>query len=339
MGGVSHTPPTCIGNNRMSRTTAADSSIDRELVAPLSVKKEPFSRHLARHRYLYAMLVPGLVWVIFFRYIPMYGVTMSFQDFSIRKGFFGSTWVGLKHFKWLMDDPKFVRAFVNTWIINLSKLALGFFSTLALAILINEVLHVRLKRVLQTITYLPHFISWVILAGIFNSLFTYETGAVSHLLEVIGFGKLDLLQDNDYFRGFVVISHVWKEVGWGSIIYLAAIAAINPELYEAAWVDGAGRWRQLLHITLPGLATTMTIIFIINLGNVLNWSFDQIYNLYNPLVYESGDIMQTYILRNLQGNPNFSRLAAAGFLRSVIGMALLVTSNGLARRFGKTSIY
>jgi putative aldouronate transport system permease protein len=212
-------------------------------------------------------------------------------------------------------------------------------SAVGLALLINEMMHPRLKRVIQTITYLPHFISWVILAGMFNSLFAYDTGAVNHLLDTIGIGRIDFLQDNSYFRGFVVVSHVWKEVGWGSIIYLATIASINPELYEAAWVDGAGRWRQLVHITLPGLAATMTIVFIISLGNVLNWSFDQIYNLYNPLVYETGDIMQTYIIRNVQGNPNFSRLAAAGFLRSVIGMTLLIVSNSLARRFGKTSIY
>jgi putative aldouronate transport system permease protein len=296
-------------------------------------------KHLIRYRYLYLMVVPALVWLVFFRYIPMYGVTMSFQDFSIRKGFFRSEWVGLKHFIWLFNDPKFTRAFVNTWVINLGKLLLGFLAAVGLALLINEVLHRGLKRVIQTITYLPHFISWVILAGIFNSLFAYDTGAVNHLLEAIGLARIDFLQDNNYFRGFVVVSHVWKEVGWGSIIYLATIASINPELYEAAWVDGAGRWRQLLHITLPSLTATMTIVFIISLGNVLNWSFDQIYNLYNPLVYETGDIMQTYIIRNVTGNPNFSRLAAAGFIRSVLGMTLLVTSNAFARRFGKTSIY
>jgi len=301
--------------------------------------RESLLRHIIRYKYLHLMILPALVWLVIFRYIPIYGVTMAFQDFSIRKGFFGSAFVGAKHFAWLFTDPYFLRAFVNTWLINVGKLVLGFVSTVVLAVLINEVRHLAFKRTIQTITYLPHFISWVILAGIFNSLFAYETGAVSHLLDVMGIGKFDFMQDNMYFRGFIVITHVWKEVGWGSIIYLAAIAAINPELYEASWVDGAGRWRQLIHITLPGIATTMTIVFIINLGNVLNWSFDQVYNLYSPLVYETGDIMQTYILRNLTQNPNFSRLAAAGFIRSAIGMTLLVTANSLARRFGRTSIY
>ncbi len=307
--------------------------------AYFELPKESLLRHVVRYKYLYLMILPAFAWVVVFRYVPIYGVTMSFQNYSIRKGFFRSEWVGLKHFVWLFDDPKFVQAFVNTWVINLQKLALGFFSTVALAVMINEMPHLALKRTVQTITYLPHFMSWVILAGIFNSLFAYEIGAVSHFLEVVGIGKFDFLQDHRYFRGFLVVTHVWKEVGWGSIIYLAAIAAINPELYEAAWVDGAGRGRQLIHITIPGLVSTMTIVFILNLGNVLNWSFDQVFNLYNPLVYETGDIMQTYILRNLQGNPNFSRLAAAGLIRSIIGMTLLVISNGFARRFGRTSIY
>jgi putative aldouronate transport system permease protein len=303
------------------------------------IRHEPLGKHVRRYRYLYLMILPALVWLIIFRYLPIYGVTMAFQNFSLNRGFFGSPWVGLKHFLWLLSDPGFKRAFINTWLINIGKLALGFTSTIALAILINEMRHILLKRSIQTITYMPHFVSWVIMAGIFNSLFAYETGAVSHLLAVIGIGKFDFLQDNRYFRVFVVVTHVWKEVGWGSIIYLAAIAAINPELYEAAWVDGAGRFRQLLYITIPGIASTMIIVFILNLGSVLNWSFDQVYNLYSPLVYETGDIMQTYIIRNLSHNPNFSRLAAAGFIRSFIGMTLLVVANSLARRWGRASIY
>lgn len=303
------------------------------------VRREPLLRHIAKHRYMYLMIVPALVWLIIFQYIPIYGITMAFQQFSLRKGFFGSPFVGLKHFRWLFNNPGFVQAFVNTWIINVGKLALGFTSTIILALLINEVRHTPFKRSVQTVTYLPHFISWVILAGIFNSLFAYETGAVSHLFEAIGIGKFDFLQDNRYFRQFIVVSHVWKEVGWGSIIYLAAISAINPELYEAARVDGAGRWKQVRFITIPGISSTMIIVFIISLGNVLNWGFDQVYNLYNPLVFETGDIMQTYILRSLEHNPNFSRLAAVGFIRSFIGMTLLVVANSLARRFGRTSIY
>jgi putative aldouronate transport system permease protein len=296
-------------------------------------------RHIARYKVLHLMILPALVWLVVFQYIPIYGVTISFQDFSLRRGFFGSPYVGLKHFLWLFADPRFVQAFANTWIINVAKLALGFLSAVTLALLINEVRHPSLRRTVQTITYLPHFISWVILAGIFNSLFTYETGAVSRLLEATGIGKFDFLQDNRYFRQFIVVTHVWKEVGWGSIIYLAAMAAINPELYEAAWVDGAGRWTQMARITLPGIASTMVVVFMINLGNVLNWSFDQIYNLYSPLVYDTGDIMETWIVRNLSQSPNFSRLAAAGFVRAFIGMTMLLAANALARRFGRTSIY
>ncbi len=306
---------------------------------PRRAAAEPLVRHIARYKVLHLMLLPALAWLVLFQYVPMYGVTIAFQDFSLRRGFLGSPYVGLKHFRWLFADPLFVRSFANTWIINVGKLATGFIATVTLALLINEVRHPAVRRTVQTITYLPHFVSWVILAGIFNSLFTYETGAVSRLIEALGLGKPDFLQDNRYFRQFIVITHVWKEVGWGSIIYLAAMAAINPELYEAAWVDGAGRWTQMARITLPGIASTMMVVFMINLGNVLNWSFDQIYNLYSPLVYESGDIMETWIVRNLSQNPNFSRLAAAGFVRAFIGMTMLLIANSLARRFGRTSIY
>lgn len=306
---------------------------------PRQDKRESLIQHIIRYKYLHLMVLPPLIWLLIFQYIPIYGVIIAFQKFSLRKGFFGSPFVGLKHFYWLFANPSFIQAFVNTWLINLGKLAVGFPSAIILALMINEVRHISFKRSVQTITYLPHFISWVILAGIFNSLFAYETGAVSHLLDVIGLGKFDFMQDNSYFRQFLVVTHVWKEVGWGSIIYLAAIAGINPELYEAARVDGANRWHQIRHITIPGISSTMLIVFILNLGSVVNWSFDQVYNLYSPLVYESGDIMQTYIVRSLATNPNFSRLAAAGLIRSIMGMCLLVLANSLAKRFGKASIY
>lgn len=302
-------------------------------------RRESLGRHIRRYPYLHLMILPALAWLIVFQYLPIYGITTAFQDFTMRKGYFGSPWVGLKHFLYLFRNPGFQQAFINTWVINLGKLALGFGSAVLLALMINEVRHFAFKRTVQTITYLPHFISWVILAGIFNPLFTYKTGAVSHLLQAVGIGAVDFLQDNAWFRPFVIVTHVWKEVGWGSIIYLAAIAGINPELYEAAWVDGAGRWRQLTAITLPAIASTMLVVFTLNLGTVLNWSFDQIYNLYSPLVYKTGDIMQTYVMRSLIQSPNFSRLTAAGFIQSLIGLAMLLAANGLARRFGRASIY
>jgi putative aldouronate transport system permease protein len=301
--------------------------------------REPLLKHIRKHPYLHLMILPALAWLVIFQYLPIYGITTAFQDFTMRKGYFGSPWVGLKHFLYLFRNPGFQQAFVNTWVINLGKLALGFASAVTLALMINEVRSSGFKRTIQTISYLPHFISWVILAGIFNPLFTYKTGAVSHLMASLGLPMVDFLQDNAWFRPFIVVTHVWKEVGWGSIIYLAAIAGINPELYEAAWVDGAGRWRQLTAITLPAIASTMLVVFTLNLGSVLNWSFDQIYNLYSPLVYKSGDIMQTYMMRSLISAPNFSRLAAAGLIQSSIGLLMLLGANALARRFGRSSIY
>lgn len=301
--------------------------------------KTPILAYLNRNKYLYLMILPGLGWLILFQYVPIYGITMAFQDFSFRRGYFGSDWVGLKHFAWLFDNPGFMRAFANTWIINLMRTAFGFPAPIILALLLNEVRHAGFKRTVQTVSYLPHFISWVVLAGLFNAILNFDTGVANNLLDAIGLPRIDFLQSNTYFRPTLVFTDIWKEVGWGTIIYLAAIAAINPELYESAHVDGATRWQRIRYVTLPSIAPTMIVLFILGLGRVLMLGFDQVYNLYNPLVYETGDIIQTYIVRNLSANPNFSRLAAAGLIQSVIGMVLLFGSNRIVRATGREGIY
>ncbi len=301
--------------------------------------RTPVSAYLNRNKFLYLMILPGLGWLILFQYVPIYGITMAFQDFSFRRGYFGSEWVGLKHFVWLFENPGFMRAFANTWIINLMRTAFGFPAPIILALLLNEVRHSGFKRTVQTVSYLPHFISWVVLAGLFNALLSFDTGVVNNLLDAIGLPRVDFLQNNTFFRPTLVLTDIWKEVGWGTIIYLAAIAAINPELYESAHVDGATRFQRIRYITLPGIAPTMIVLFILGLGRVLILGFDQVYNLYNPLVYETGDIIQTFIVRNLSTNPNFSRLAAAGLIQSVIGMVLLFGSNRIVRASGREGIY
>lgn len=285
------------------------------------------------------MILLPLIWLGIFRYWPLYGLTMSFQKFSFRKGYFGSPWVGLEHFKYLFSKSGFMKAFWNTWIINGLRIVLGFPAPVILALLINEVRHTSFKRVVQTISYLPHFIGWVVLAGIFNMLLAKDTGALNHLLASIGLERIDFLQDNRWFRWIIVFTDIWKEVGWGTIIYLATIAGINPELYESAIVDGAGRFKQAWYITLPSIVPTMIILVILRLGSILTVGFDQIYNLYNPLVYDTGDIIQTYIVRQMQLNPNWSRLAAAGFIRALIGMVLLLIANRLVRLAGREGIY
>ena len=296
-------------------------------------------QYILKNRYMYLLVVPGFVYLVIFDYIPIYGITMAFQDFSIRRGYLGSPWVGFKHFQYLLANPFFMRAFWNMWTINLLRIALGFPMPVILALLLNEVRHMKFKRVIQTVSYLPHFISWVVLAGIFNSLLSRDLGPVNHLISMVGLPRIDFLQDNRYFRGVLIATDIWKNIGWGTIIYLASIAAINPELYESAIVDGAGRWKQMLYITLPSISSTIIVLLVLRMGAVLNEGFDQIYNMYNPLVYETSDIIHTYIVRNLSTDPNFSRLTAAGLIRSLIGMVLLLSANRTVRFFGREAIY
>lgn len=281
---------------------------------------------------LYLLMIVPLVYLILFQYVPMYGVIMSFQDFSFRRGYFGSDWVGLEHFRWLLQNPAFLSAFFNTFQINLMRIALGFPAPIILAILINEIRLTYYKRTVQTISYLPYFISWVVLAGIFNDLLTRDYGAVNHFLAFLGLPRVDFLQDSQVFPITLVVSEVWRTVGWGSIIYLASIATISPTLYEAAEVDGASRLQKIRYITIPGLYPAMVVVFLLSIGNVLRIGFDQVFNLYNPLVYETGDIIQTYIVRSFASNPDFSRLTAAGFLQSFLGVILLILANELVKR-------
>lgn len=289
-------------------------------------------RDIRMNKGLYLLMLVPLVYLIVFQYIPMIGVMISFQDFSFRKGYFGSDWVGLAHFKWLLENPAFLNAFFNTLQINLLRIAVGFPAPIILAILINEIRLTAYKRTVQTISYLPYFISWVVLAGIFNDLLARDYGAVNHFLAFLGLPRIDFLQEPGVFPITLVVSEVWRTVGWGSIIYLATIATISPTLYEAAEVDGASRLQRIWYITIPGLYPAMVVVFLLSVGNVLRIGFDQVFNLYNPLVYETGDIIQTYIVRSFASNPDFSRLTAAGFLQSFLGVILLVVANEIVKR-------
>lgn len=289
-------------------------------------------RDISMNKMLYLLIIPPLVYLIVFHYIPMYGIIISFQDFSFKKGYFGSEWVGLEHFQWLMDNPAFVRAFGNTFKINLLRILIGFPMPIILALIINEVRITVFKRTIQTVSYLPYFISWVVLAGIFNDLLSGEFGAVNSFLSGIGLPRIKFLQDPDVFPFTLVVTEVWRTVGWGSIFYLATIATISPTLYEAAEVDGASRLQKMLYITLPSLRPTMVILLLISIGNILRVGFDQVFNLYNPLVYETGDIIQTYIVRAFAEFPRFSRLAAAGFIQSLLGLIMLLAANETVKR-------
>lgn len=303
------------------------------------VRSQPFSYYFRRDRYLYVMFVPVALYFLIFHYWPIYGLTVAFQRFRLALGWFGSPFVGLDNFKALFSDPAFHRAFANTWIINGLRILIGFPIPILFALFLNEIRHMFLKRVIQTVTFLPHFISWVVLAGMFISIFSRDSGSVNALLEQLGLERVNFLLDNTYFRGLVIGTGIWRDLGWNTVVYLAAMASLNPDLYDSAMVDGAGRFRRMWSITLPGISNIIVIVFILWTGRILWMGFEQIYNLYTPLTFETGDIIDTYIVRNLMRFPEYGQLAAAGFVKSVIGLAILVAVNHIISRFGHEGFY
>lgn len=290
----------------------------------------------AKHYYL--MLIPGLLWLFVFSIVPMFGIIISFQYFNPGKGILGSDWAGLEHFKYMFLLKDTQEVFMNTLVIASMKIVANLIAPLLFALMLNELRLMILRRWIQTIVYLPHFLSWVILGGIVLDLFSYN-GPVNQLTALFGFQPKLFFADSQLFPFLVVGSDVWKEFGFGTIIYLAALTGINPALYEAANIDGAGRWRSLWHITLPGIRTTAVLLTVLSLGNVLNAGFDQIFNLYNPLVYSTGDIIDTWVYRTGLLNLQYELATAVGLLKSVVGFLLISVSYYLAYRFVNYRIF
>lgn len=290
----------------------------------------------AKHYYL--MLIPGFLWLFVFSIVPMFGIIISFQYFNPGKGILGSDWAGLEHFKYMFLLKDTQEVFLNTLVIASMKIVANLIAPLLFALMLNELRLMILKRWIQTIVYLPHFLSWVILGGIVLDLFSYN-GPVNQLTALFGFQPKLFFADSQLFPFLVVGSDVWKEFGFGTIIYLAALTGINPALYEAANIDGAGRWRSLWHITLPGIRTTAVLLTVLSLGNVLNAGFDQIFNLYNPLVYSTGDIIDTWVYRTGLLNLQYELATAVGLLKSVVGFLLISVSYYLAYRFVNYRIF
>ncbi len=291
------------------------------------------------YRYLYLLLIPVIVWYAIFYYVPLFGLTMAFQDYRYSLGFAGSPFVGLKNFRTLFADSYFVQAFSNTFLIALLRIVFVFPASILLALLMNEVRSHAVRSIVQTVTYLPHFFSWVSMAGLLRMVLAEDSGLVNILLQTLGQKQVRFLTDNGWFRAILILSDIYKDVGWNSIIYVAALSGISPSLYESAELDGANRRQQAWHVTLPGLAPTIAIMAIIYVGGVFNQGFDQVYNLYNPLVYSGGDIIDTYIVRMLKTNFNMSVSAASSFIKSVICMLFLLVSNTVVKRLGQESIY
>jgi putative aldouronate transport system permease protein len=304
------------------------------VAASVGALKPKGNRYLANMRkfwMLYLMALPGVLYFIIFKYVPLGGSMIAFQNYQIFKGIMGSSWVGFDNFRFIFTYQDFYLVLRNTAIIAFYKLLFGFPAPIILAILFNEVRKMLAKRVMQSLFYLPHFLSWVVVGGIVFELFSNK-GVVNLVRGWWGADPILFMQEQRFFRPIVVLSGIWKEVGWGTIIYLAAITGINPNLYEAAVMDGANRWKQTIHITLPTMFPTILTLFLLNIGNFLELGFDQIYNLLTPMTYSVGDIIETYVYRAgvLQGQ--YSVTTAIGLFQSVIGFVLLWIFNRLARK-------
>ena len=294
--------------------------------------------YLARAWPLYAMFVPGLVALAIFSYYPMYGIVMAFQDYNPGLGFVKSPWVGLENFRSIFSNPDFYNIVRNSFVIATAKIVTLQIAAVALALLLNEVVAMWFKRVLQTVLYLPYFLSWVVLGGILLDMLS-SRGVVAQAFRALGLESPMFLGSNTWFVPTLVVTNIWQAVGWSTIIYLAALTAVDPQLHEAAAIDGAGRWQRVRHITLPGIASTVVLLACLNLGNVLQAGFDQVFTLYNPAVYATGDILDTYVYRVGLISARYSLGAAIGLFKSVMGFILIVTAYRLADRFVGYSIF
>lgn len=284
---------------------------------------------------LYVLFLPIVLYYLIFSYLPMAGLLISFQDFNLSKGFFESNWVGLKHFERFWNNGDFWTVLSNTVIISFLRICFAFPAPILFALLLNELQSEKFKKTVQTISYMPHFISWVVISGILFSLFSSD-GAVNKLLEFMGGQKYGFLTDSELFRQFFVASAIWKELGWGAIIYLAALSGIDSELYEAAEIDGAGRWQKLISITIPSIAPVISIMFVLSFANVLSVGFDQVLVMINPSVSSVAEVIDYYVYRvGLQQVGGYSYATAVGLFKSLISLALVLLTNRIAKSIDK----
>lgn len=296
--------------------------------------------HIKKYKILYLMLLPALVWYFLFCYMPMSGVVLAFKNYRYDMGIFKSPWVGLDNFVMMFHDKYFIQAFKNTLIISAGKILLQFPLSILLALMLNEVKSKRTKKFFQTVFTFPHFISWVVLASIFMNIFS-STGIINQMLDALNLPMFSPLITSSMFRGFLWTSSIWKEVGWDTIIFLAAITNIDPSLYEAADIDGASRFQKIWHITLPGIRGIICIMLILQVGNIMGGaSFNQIFNTYSPAVYGVGDIIDTFVQRyTFVMGANFGYTTAVGLFKSVIGVVMITIANKIVTKFGESGLF
>ena len=304
-------------------------------------KKEKlgFAKVLKRDKYLVYLFIPCFLYYLIFKYIPMFGIVIAFQDYSPYLGYFKSEWVGVQNFIDFFESIYFWRLIRNTLVLNVYDLLLGFPVPIIFALLLNEVTNQGIKRFVQTVSYLPHFISIVIVVGIMHSFLSPNSGIVNILLNNMGKDTIDFWTEPKWFRPLYIGSGIWQGFGWGSIIYLAAISGIDPNLYEAAEMDGARRLRKMIHITIPGIMPTIVILLILRLGNMMSVGFQKIILMYNGATYETADVISTYVYRKGIAGGEFSFATAVGLFNSVINLILIFAANTFSRKIGETSLW
>jgi putative aldouronate transport system permease protein len=328
--------PEC-GEARWMSNTAKSELRAAQSRTPLRMR---IARDIWRDRYVYLLILPGFVVFFVYRYLPMAGLIIAFKEFKFSEGILGSSWVGLKYFRFIFTQhPEFYNILRNTLLINLYKLVFFFPVPIVVALMLNDLKSLTLKKILQTVVYLPHFISWVIFGGIIVHLLSPNYGAVNQIIAALGGERTYFMAEARLFRGIVVVTHILKESGWAAIIYLAALAGVDPQLYDAATIDGANKWQRTWSVTIPGISATIVFILLLNIGRLMRVGFEQIYVMYNPAVYDTGDVISTYVYRVGIGNFRISLTAAIGFFQSFVGLILVVVSNWASKRFLGRSIW
>ena len=298
-----------------------------------------FIGDIKRELWLYLMLIPGVLYYFVFRYGPMFGLVMAFKNYQPFLGLLKSPWVGFAHFDRFFHEPTFGMLFRNTLIFGVLNIVFYFPIPIILALLLNEMRSTSFRRIAQTLIYMPHFLSWVVIYAITYTLFTVDNGVINGLLEGLGLSKVRFLTSEALFRPMVLGQVIWKEAGWGTIIFLAALTAVDPELYNAAMIDGAGRWKRLWHITLPSIRSTIVTMLILRLGTFLDTGFEQLLLMNNALTRSVGEVFDTYVYTNGIVNGQFSYTAAVGFFKSLVALALIAAANSFAKRMGEEGIY
>lgn len=302
-------------------------------------RKNTFGRRVWRDRYLLLIALPGILYFLVYKYAPMFGLVLAFNDYNPFKGMYSSPWVGLRNFYDIFKDTESLKVLWNTINISILQIVFAFPAPILLALMLNEVRSSFYKRVVQSLVYLPHFLSWVVVVGI-SVIFLRGEGLLNHFLkDAFGWGPIPWLTDPAFFKPLVVAQVIWKEIGWGTIIFLAALAGVNPQLYEAAIVDGASRWRQIWHITLPAIRSTIVILLILRLGNVMDVGFEQIFLMLNPFNRDVGEILDTYVYQRGIVQSDYSFATAVGLFKGFVGLILVLGANFLAKRFGEEGIY